>query len=178
MKEDNEKLPFPSNSYCPMMRTRARFSEKIDWYMRKVLHFSKPNFWKEHKYYVNGGDSFILRNIYDEIKTNIIIFYNEKFDTNVEEDKISGRVVHVIGEGFSWIETPFVGIEACIAAINGMIEPELLVDIVSDFEVVDSMTGSRNYTGNLMQSNGITAKAKSIKERTKQLLQDALAKLG
>lgn len=174
MEEENKKLPFPSYTYDPMFHNLARFETKIDWYMRKVLGFSSPSYFE----YPGAGDDriYVLRNAYGEIISRISIHYKEDRDT--ENIDISGYIYKSFRTSFSIISTDFKNLDECIAGINGMLEPEYLLDIVSKLGVINNMTTERNYSSEFSSiDDNFRIHKGNIKELTKKLLKDALARI-
>lgn len=174
MNQDNSKLFFPAYTQDPMMHPLARTKKKIDWYMCKVLGFSRPG-WEEYPICCDE-EVYVLRNIYNEIVSKIYIHYNESYDDQTAD--ITGSVYRVINKSYAIIIYDFKNIDECIACINGLIEPEYVTDIVSKLQVTENMTDDRNYNGTaLVVDKYFNVHKKNIKNATKKLLQEALARM-
>ena len=174
IRDFNNTREWPAYYYDPNARRSYITSCIIGNYL-KLLGFEYPTF---DEMWNNGMNStsttyFVRHDIYGEIKRTLMLYID---DDNAE----AGRIVIPIGR-YSWVESKFNNLHEAFAAINSLLEPELLIDAANNIKAVSEMTSDRQYDNvytKYADLNTMTIYTAKLKDALKPMLENAVKILG
>ena len=170
-EKDNESKPFPSYVYCPITREPHKVLHYVRDYMESI-GFTIPR-WGEEFCHVSGkGDSFVMKNIYNEPISHITVLMDDW------EKGTSGKVYRTVGNGWSWCEVRFKGFDDVLGAINSLLEPEVLTNAARYIASSSNLSSERkDEVQGVVVSPNLDIIKSDMKKQTISILEKTLERL-
>ena len=110
----------------------------------------------------------VLKNIYGETITKISL------KTDYHNNNYEGVIYRSINGGWSWMESKFNSIESMFAAINSIVEPEILINAANALNISSKMTNKYNGIDFVKVDNSLNIYKMNAKNAIKNALENAL----
>ena len=163
INEINAKRPYPSYCYDPQSRPSYNLEKAYNWYMAN-LGFTDDDSWGN-----NWNENIkVLKNIYGETITKISL------KTDYHNDNYEGVIYRSINGSWSWMESKFNSIESMFAAINSIVEPEILINAANALNISSKMTNKYNDIDFVKVDSSLNIYKMNAKNAIKNALENAL----
>lgn len=162
IRDYNSTRLLPADFYSPARNQEYNIESAFAWYLEK-LGFKRSN------KFLMSDNTFVLTNLYGEYVCNLTLCIDDA-------ETCKGSVVRSL-PSFKWIESSFESLEQMIGSVNSLLEPEMLISCVNNFNVAKSLTKDRsdNISANEISLTGL--QQKNIKNALKEALSNAIASL-
>jgi hypothetical protein len=170
-EKDNENKPFPSYVYCPITREPYKVLHYVRDYMESI-GFTILQWGEEFCHTSGRGDSFVMKNIYNEPISHITVLMDDW------EKGTSGKVYREIGNRWSWCEVPFKGFDDVLGAINSLLEPEVLTNAARYIASSSNLSSERkDEVQGVVVSPNLDVMKSDMKKQVISILEKTLERL-